>query len=55
MTGLKSLIMHLLVPPIKTNGLQKKIPLIIKSPKAHLNAQVHELPWFPAEKSTNLD
>ena len=21
---------------------------------AHLNAQVHELPWFPAEKSTNL-
>ena len=30
-------------------------PLIIESPKAHLNAQVHELPWFPAEKSTNLD
>ena len=30
-------------------------PLVIESPKAHLNAQVHELPWFPAEKSTNLD
>ena len=29
--------------------------LVIESPKAHLNAQVHELPWFPAEKSTNLD
>ena len=30
-------------------------PLVIESPKAHLNGQVHELPWFPAEKSTNLD
>ena len=29
--------------------------LVIESPNAHLNAQVHELPWFPAEKSTNLD
>ena len=29
--------------------------LIIESPRAHLKAQVHALPWFPAEKSTNLD
>ena len=40
---------------IKADSAVPGTPLIIESPKAHLNAQVHELPWFPAEKSTNLD
>jgi hypothetical protein len=30
------------------------LSLAIEPPKAGLNAQVHKLPWFPAEKSTNL-
>jgi len=29
--------------------------IVIESPNAHLNAKVHQLPWFPAEKSNNLD
>ena len=40
---------------IDINFVEPGTPLVIESPKAHLNAQVHELPWFPAEKSTNLD
>ena len=40
---------------IDINFIEPGTPLVIESPKAHLNAQVHELPWFSAEKSTNLD
>ena len=40
---------------IDINYTEPETALIIESPKAHLNAQVHALPWFPAEKSTNLD
>jgi hypothetical protein len=29
--------------------------MTIESPNAHLNATVYEMPWFPAEKNTNLD
>ena len=40
---------------IDINYTEPGTALIIESPKAHLNAQVHALPWFSAEKSTNLD
>jgi hypothetical protein len=32
-------------------------PVLIDSPRTEhkLTARVHELPWFPAEKNTNLD
>mgnify|MGYP000089736599 FL=1 len=29
--------------------------MTLESPNAHLNATVCEMPWFPAEKNTNLD
>ena len=40
---------------IDINFIEPGTPIVIESPKAHLNAQVHQLPWFPAEKITNLD